>query len=79
MLLLVFHIWIISLSLYLCISLSFWLLALKIEFSFYKAVSNLQEFVSVWTVSDVLCFIENQELQLHFVCVFVRVCRCDYD
>lgn len=39
---------------------------LKIEFTYYKMVADLEEFVSVWGVGDVLCNIADDSLVLSF-------------
>ena len=38
---------------------------LKIEFMYYKMVSNLEEFVFVWGEGDVLCTVVDQSLVLN--------------
>lgn len=39
---------------------------LKVEFVYYKMVSNTEEFVSVWGINGVLCKVTGDGLVLNF-------------
>lgn len=39
---------------------------LKIEFAYYKMVSDIDEFILIWGVGNVLCNVVNESLFLFF-------------